>query len=153
MNIGAESQPHEACSGDVTLASYEVCVEAYLQQTPPPAASVRAYLDEVADLVGSGTILELGSGPGRDAAYLETGGPRVVRTDAANAFVELLRADGYPARLLDIRKDEFGPLRRCPGQRRAAAPIARAVCRRVGPRSPRGGRSRLARLHSQRGRR
>lgn len=33
---------------------------------------------------------------------------RVVRTDAVNASVDLLGADGYPARLLDVTVDDFG---------------------------------------------
>lgn len=62
----------------------------------------------VGNLVGRGTVLELGSGPGWDATYLETRGPRVIRTDAVSAFVEPLRSDGHEARLLDVRVDDFG---------------------------------------------
>lgn len=62
----------------------------------------------MARLVGTGTVLELGSGPGWDASYLETRGLRVVRTDGAPAFVEMLQAAGHPARLLDVRSDDFG---------------------------------------------
>jgi SAM-dependent methyltransferase len=98
----------DASAGDITMASYEAGAEVYRQQSSPPAAQVRAYLDQLADLVDAGTVLEIGSGPGRDAAYLESRGPRVIRTDAVNAFVELLRADGYPARLLDVRVDDLG---------------------------------------------
>lgn len=61
-------------AGDVTLASYEAGADAYLQQSPPPGTRVRAYLDQLAELVGAGTVLELGSGPGWDAAYLESRG-------------------------------------------------------------------------------
>jgi protein-L-isoaspartate O-methyltransferase len=38
--------------------------------------------------VGRGHILELGSGPGWDAAYLERRGVQVTRSDATRAFVE-----------------------------------------------------------------
>jgi len=102
------SLPHDAPAGDVTLRSYEAGADAYLQQSPPPGTRVRAYLDQLADLVVAGTVLELGSGPGWEAAYLESRGPRVVRTDAVNAFVDLLLAAGHPARLLDVRVDDFG---------------------------------------------
>jgi protein-L-isoaspartate O-methyltransferase len=47
-----------------------------------------AYLDRVAGLVGRGHILELGSGPGWDAAYLERRGVQVTRSDATRPFVE-----------------------------------------------------------------
>ncbi len=102
------SLPHAAPAGDITLASYEAAAGAYLQQSPPPGLRVRVYLDQLAELVGTGTVLELGSGPGWDAAYLESRGSRVVRTDAVNAFVDLLLAAGHPARLLDVRVDDFG---------------------------------------------
>lgn len=73
-----------------------------------PGPAVLAYLDRVARLVGAGTVLEFGSGPGWDASYLESRGPRVVRTDGAPAFVAMLRAAGHSARLLDVRVDDFG---------------------------------------------
>lgn len=108
MSDGAGHLPDDVPAADVTLASYEAAVGVYLQQSLPPGSPVRAYLDQLADLVGAGTVLELGSGPGWDAAYLESRGPRVVRTDAVNAFVDLLLAAGHPARLLDARVDDFG---------------------------------------------
>jgi predicted TPR repeat methyltransferase len=58
--------------------------------------------------VGSGSVLEIGSGPGWDADHLELSGLRVARTDAAPAFVERLRAAGHDARLLDVRTGELG---------------------------------------------
>lgn len=108
MDDAAGNVLRNASAGDVTLASYEAAADVYLQQSPEPGARVRAYLDQLAELVGAGTVLELGSGPGWDASYLESRGPRVIRTDAVNAFVELLRAGGHPATLLDVRVDDFG---------------------------------------------
>jgi len=62
-----------------------------------------------AELTGSaGRILEIGSGPGRDADALETVGLTVERTDITPAFVELLRAKGHEARLLDPLTGELG---------------------------------------------
>ena len=52
-------------------------------------------------------VLEIGSGPGRDAAALEAAGLRVRRTDITPAFVELLRADGYDADVLDPLTDDL----------------------------------------------
>jgi hypothetical protein len=43
-----------------------------------------------------------------DAAYLERRGLNVSRTDATPAFVEMMRAAGHEARLLDIRTDDLG---------------------------------------------
>jgi len=40
--------------------------------------------------------------------YLESQGPRVLRTDGAPAFVQMLQAAGHQTRLLDVRVDDFG---------------------------------------------
>ncbi len=47
--------------GDVTLGSYDAAAHLYLMHSAPPRPAVLAYLDEVARLVGDGTVLELGS--------------------------------------------------------------------------------------------
>ena len=52
-------------------------------------------------------VLEVGSGGGRDARELEGRGLRVRRTDVAPAFVELLRADGHDADVLDPLTDDL----------------------------------------------
>ena len=88
--------------GDITLATYERAAQRYRDQSAPAGQSLLEFLDCVAQLVGSGEILELGSGPGREARYLERRGLRVIRTDATRAFVEMMRAEGFDARLLDI---------------------------------------------------
>ncbi len=94
---------------DTTLASYEAAADIYIEQsTPQPGPFLRAFLDRLADLVGHGHVLELGSGPGWDAAYLERHGVQVTRSDATRAFVDRLRAAGHQARLLDIRRDDLG---------------------------------------------
>lgn len=97
-----------SASGDVTLDSYDAAAHVYLEQSEPPGPAVMAYLDAVAVLVGDGTVLEPGSGPGWDACYLESRGPRVLRTDGASTFVQMLQAAGHQTRLLDVRVDDFG---------------------------------------------
>ncbi len=94
--------------GDVTLAAYAAGVQRYLEHSSAPGPAMRRHLDRLAAVVGAGHVLELGSGPGWDAAHLESRGVRVTRTDAAPAFVERLRAAGHDARLLDVRTDDFG---------------------------------------------
>jgi SAM-dependent methyltransferase len=105
--MGRIEPPGGGEPGDVTLASYEAAAERYRERSAAPSPALRAYLDRLARLVGAGTVLELGSGLGWDAAYLESRGPRVLRTDATRAF-DALRADGYEALLLDVRRDEWG---------------------------------------------
>jgi SAM-dependent methyltransferase len=94
--------------GDITIASYDAAAATYAAQTATPSPAVTAWLDRVADAIGSGHVLELGSGPGHDADRLEARGLRVSRTDATPAFVTMLRAAGHEARPLDMRRDDLG---------------------------------------------
>lgn len=94
--------------GDVTLATYEAAAQRYREQAGSPSPALVAFLDGLAELVGAGEVLELGSGPGREARYLESRGLRVTRTDAVRSFVEMMREEGYEARLLDVRSADLG---------------------------------------------
>jgi len=94
---------------DKTIAAYEAGVAAYVAGSPTEVAGpVGVLLDEVVANVPDGEVLEIGSGPGREAQYLEHRGLRVHRTDATPAFVERLRQSGHRARLLDVRCDGLG---------------------------------------------
>jgi SAM-dependent methyltransferase len=93
---------------DVTIATYEASAERYRARHPGAGEALTGYLDRFAALVGTGRVLELGSGTGWDAAYLEGRGVRVERTDVTPAFLDMLRADGHEARLLDARTDDLG---------------------------------------------
>jgi SAM-dependent methyltransferase len=93
---------------DATLAVYQEGAAEYLAGYPGPAPELTAFLDRLAGLAGDGEVLEIGSGPGREADYLESRGLRVIRTDATLAFVEMMRAAGRDARLLDVRSDPLG---------------------------------------------
>ncbi len=98
---------------DVTLETYEASAEEYLRRNlhargGRPHPSVVGLLDAFARAVGRGEVLELGSGPGCEADYLESLGVRVTRSDATRAFVERLRERGQAARLIDVRTDELG---------------------------------------------
>lgn len=89
-----------------TLLAYERGADRYAERTDDHRAGL---VDDLLALVPAGSlVLELGSGPGRDADALEAAGLRVDRTDGAAAFVDRLRAAGHDARLLDVRDDD-GP--------------------------------------------
>jgi len=91
---------------DATLAAYERGARQYAERTATaPAPEVDALLARVP---AGAHVLELGSGPGRDAAALESAGLTVDRTDGAAAFVEAQQAAGHEARVLDLRADDFG---------------------------------------------
>lgn len=68
------------------------------------ATEINAFVTE---LGGSGRVLEIGSGGGRDAFELEKRGISVRRTDVSQGFVELLRERGFKADLLDPLTDDL----------------------------------------------
>jgi 2-polyprenyl-3-methyl-5-hydroxy-6-metoxy-1,4-benzoquinol methylase len=55
-----------------------------------------------------GLILEVGSGSGRDADYIESLGGKVRRTDATQAFLDLQAERGKQAELLNLLTDTLG---------------------------------------------
>ena len=93
---------------DATLATYQAYADRYVDRTPPPGSDTVRFLDQFVAAVPGSAVLEFGSGPGHDAAYMETRGLRVTRTDATPAFVDRLCEAGYSALLLDVRVDDFG---------------------------------------------
>ena len=89
-----------------TLDAYERAADRYAARTDDHRAGL---VDDLLALVPPGAhVLELGSGPGRDAVALEAAGLRVDRTDGARSFVDRLRAEGHDARLLDVRSEHWG---------------------------------------------
>jgi len=94
---------------DVTRSSYQAAADRYAQRSRPAVGGSHApILDGVVELLPAGRLLELGSGPGWDADYLERLGLRVQRRDVTPAFVEQMQANGHDARILDARKDDLG---------------------------------------------
>lgn len=93
---------------DRTLSTYEEHAEAYARRTPvelPPALA--RLLGQLAQRLPGGTVLEVGSGPGREADHLEQLGLVVDRTDGAAAFVRQQQERGKRARGLDLRSDDL----------------------------------------------
>jgi SAM-dependent methyltransferase len=76
---------------------------------PEPNAFRAAALQRLVEPLAPGeVVLEIGSGPGRDADHLETLGVPVDRTDAAETFLRLQAERGKRARRLDVTTDELG---------------------------------------------
>jgi len=104
--MGRDEPPRDPV--DVTLETYEAKAQEYAERNRGPYPAVIGFLDKLVELVPGGSVLELGSGPGRDADYLEGRGLGVIRTDGAASFVTMMRAVGHDARRLDVRTDDFG---------------------------------------------
>lgn len=91
-----------------TLAAYEAHAQRYREQTENLVSDGdRQLLLDLAGAAPPGVVLEIGSAHGRDARALESLGRSVRRTDAARAFVDLLRADGHLADVLDVLTDQL----------------------------------------------
>ncbi|MET9311013.1 class I SAM-dependent methyltransferase [Kribbella sp. NPDC003505] len=92
-----------------TLAAYEAIALEYASSTKgTPTGVNQATLKELADsLPTGGTVLELGSGPGWDADWVESLGVRVRRTDATAAFCAFQRSRGKHAERLDAITDDY----------------------------------------------
>ncbi|HEX5861767.1 MAG TPA: class I SAM-dependent methyltransferase [Nocardioides sp.] len=92
----------------VTVASYEEYAEDYRAGTQEmPDVVAQAIERFVAALDPGARVLEIGSGPGRDARALEAAGVAVRRTDITPAFVRMLRAEGHSADVLDPLSDDL----------------------------------------------
>lgn len=91
-----------------TVRSYDAVAAEYAAEAAAMPEWVATEIDVfVTALGGSGRVLEIGSGGGRDALALEKRGISVRRTDVSTGFVELLRASGFEADLLDPLIDDL----------------------------------------------
>ncbi|TCU41434.1 methyltransferase family protein [Rhizobium azibense] len=96
-----------------TVRSYDTVAAEYAAEAAAMPEWVATEIDAfVTELGGSGRVLEIGSGGGRDALELEKRGISVRRTDISKGFVELLRESGFEADLLDpLTEDLADPQR------------------------------------------
>lgn len=103
---------NSADPNDITLASYNAEIKGYIKHTP---AEYQKYHKPMLDWIDASLnlldkndrILEIGSGSGRDAAYIRSKGYNIVCSDGAPAFVDYLNARGWDAKALNILKDEI----------------------------------------------
>jgi SAM-dependent methyltransferase len=91
-----------------TVRAYDKIAAEYAAEAAAMPAWVATEIDAfVASLGGAGRVLEIGSAGGRDALALEKRGISVRCTDVSRGFVELLRARGFEADLLDPLTDDL----------------------------------------------
>lgn len=93
-----------------TVQSYEGFARQYdaLVDAKRPPHIEDALRRLVQCLPPGGSVLEIGSGSGRDADFVESLGAVVRRTDAAQAFLDLMAERGKQADLLNVVTDELG---------------------------------------------
>ncbi|QRF57270.1 class I SAM-dependent methyltransferase [Variovorax paradoxus] len=93
-----------------TLQSYEASARDYdaiVADHPPPEIE-DALRRMVACMPAGGSVLEVGSGTGRDADFVESLGMSVRRTDATQAFLDLQAERGKQGALLNVVTDPLG---------------------------------------------
>ena len=95
---------------DATIAAYEAHVQDYIRTTPAELKpGLKRWIDQALARIPAGSqILEIGSGFGRDADYLESRGFSVIRSDATKSFVAYLREHGHSARVLNVLTEDLG---------------------------------------------
>jgi 2-polyprenyl-3-methyl-5-hydroxy-6-metoxy-1,4-benzoquinol methylase len=99
-----------SASNASTLVGYEGCADDYAETTAPkPEAGDQRALVELLKAVEPGScLLEIGSGPGWDADWLEERGLAIRRTDGAESFVHFQASRGRHAERLDVIHDPLG---------------------------------------------
>lgn len=107
---GEGKELSRSASNASSLVGYESCAAEYAQTTAPkPEAGDQPALVELLKLVAPGSrLLEIGSGPGWDADWLEEKGLVIRRTDAAQSFVHFQASRGRQAERLDVIQDPLG---------------------------------------------
>ena len=96
-----------------TIESYERIARAYAEETAPeksgPAEFIAEGLRRLVDaLPTGGSALDVGSGPGWDADFVESQGVAVRRTDITAAFIDLQAERGKHVEKLDVISGDLG---------------------------------------------
>ena len=93
-----------------TLESYDRTVTAFYEKSPQEVSGVlQTWIDDnLQTLPTDARIIEIGTGTGKDADYIESQGYTVERTDASQGFIDFLTDHGHQARELDVLTDDLG---------------------------------------------
>ena len=90
-----------------TIDTYNAQAKAFSDKFTAMSGSRAAYLDRfMAELPGK-TILDVGAGDGAPAQYLVEKGHSVVCIDLSEAMVDLMKARGLDARVMDLEHMDF----------------------------------------------
>lgn len=94
-----------------TIEVYDRSIKEYLKKTPltynETHVPLLRWINKSLSLIPpEGKIFEIGTGPGRDASYIESRGYDVSRSDASKAFVSHLRRKGKQATQYNVLEDD-----------------------------------------------
>ncbi len=108
-----EPQDDIASANRRTIDSYERIAREYADDTAPDPSGAAGFSSEglrrLVDAVpAGGTALEVGSGPGWDADFVESQGVAVRRTEVTAAFIDFQTERGKQVEKLDVTSDELG---------------------------------------------
>ena len=107
-----EQQDSTGSANRRTIDSYERIAREYADGTAPGSSEASEFsvegLRRLVDAVpAGGTALEVGSGPGWDADFVESQGVAVRRTEIAAAFIDFQAERGKHVEKLDVTSDEL----------------------------------------------
>lgn len=104
-----DAKPNAHDNNGRTVAAYENYARRYAAVvSPQPSESGASALRRLADaLPAGGRVLEIGSGPGWDADFLEGLGVRVHRTDVTAAFRDFQTERGRRVDAFNVLTDEI----------------------------------------------
>jgi SAM-dependent methyltransferase len=96
-----------------TIDSYERIAREYAEDTAPDSSGATGFSGEglrrlVHAVPPGGTVLEVGSGAGWDADFVESQGVAVRRTEVTAAFIDFQTERGKQVEKLDVTSDELG---------------------------------------------
>lgn len=95
-----------------TIEVYDRSIKEYLQKTPltynETHVPLLRWINKSLSLIPvAGKVFEIGTGPGRDALYMESRGYDVTRSDASKAFVSHLKRNKKPAAHYNVLEDDI----------------------------------------------
>lgn len=92
-----------------TIAAYNNGIEEYYNLSPQKVSGhIKTWIDSaLSGLPKDSKLLEIGSGTGKDAVYINSLGYKLKLTDASQGFVDYLQQQGMDAVTFDVLEDDF----------------------------------------------
>jgi len=94
---------------DITVAAYNQDLSSYQAKLPPDEVVEKTIDHIIPYLDKQHPILEIGSGTGRDADYLEKNGFQVIRTEVANSFISFQQSKGKKISSYNVLLQTYTP--------------------------------------------